>query len=105
MDALGRALFMAAYESDVKFWNHDLFAERNCQTAALNPRLKIHSRICGRQIFTVWTGETSELQSFHGSYYDTHNGVQPFCFDRTHHSSIAAHAHPLKRRLLQTLNY
>lgn len=66
---------------------------------------KIHSRICGCQIFTVWTGETSELQSFHGSYYDTHDGVQPFCFDRTHHSSIAAHAHPLKRRLLQTLNY
>lgn len=96
---------MAAYESDVKFWKGGLFSECNCQTAAHNSSLKIHSRIHCCQIFTVAAEERSELQSFQGSYYDTHNGVQSFCFDRSHQSSTAAHAHPLKRRLLQTLNY
>lgn len=107
MHSMGRALFIAACEWDVKFWKRGSFfsPEFNCQTAAHNPRLKIHRRIHDCQIFTAGTEETSELQGFHGSDYDAHNGVQPFCFDRSHQSSAVVHANPLKRRLLQTLNY
>lgn len=49
--------------------------------------------------------ETSVLQSFHRYCYDINNGVRPFCFDRAYQSAIAARVHPLKHRLLQTLNY
>lgn len=49
--------------------------------------------------------ETSSLQSVHRSCYDINNGVRPFCFDRAYQSAIAACVHPLKHRLLQTLNY
>lgn len=45
------------------------------------------------------------LQSFHRYCYDINNGVRPFCFDRAYQSAIAARVHPLKHRLLQTLNY
>lgn len=49
--------------------------------------------------------ETSSSQSFHRSCYDINNGARPFCFDRAYQSATAARVHPLKHRLLQTLNY